>query len=214
LAILKSHEREYVEKVFKFVKEEVKIFFFTQKPENQAERETLEILKEISSISDKIYLTVYDFEKDKSKADDYQIDKTPAIVLEGKKDYGIRFFGVPSGYLVSSLIEDVVQISKNESELTDETKQKLSEVVNPLSLEVYVKSTSPYSPSLVNIAHRIALENDNITAHLINISNYPHLAMRFNIEDVPYTVVNGKISVEGALNEKDFTDKILEAYKG
>jgi glutaredoxin-like protein len=213
LTILKSHEREYVENVFRFVKENVKIVFFAPKPENQAGRETLDILNEISSISDKIYLTVYDFEKDKPKAEVYQIDKTPAIVVEGRKDYGIRFFGVPSGYLISALIEDIVQISKNESELTDATKQKLREVVNPMSLEVFVKSSSPYSPSLVNISHRIAMENENITAHLINISDYPHLSMRYNIENVPHTVVNGRISLEGALNEKDFADKILEAYR-
>ena len=143
----------------------------------------------------------------------YNIDKDPAIVVEGVKDFGIRFYGVPSGYLVSSLIEDVVQISKNDSELTNDTKEKLGEVVHPLNLEVFVKSTSPYSPSLVNIAHRMALENENISAHLVNIADYPHLAMRFNIEDVPHTVVNGKESVEGALDEKDFTDRILKAYR-
>jgi len=213
VAILKRHEREYVENVFKFLKEKVKISFFSQKPENQAGRETLDILNEISSISDKLYLTVYDFEENRSKAEGYHIDKTPAIVAEGIKDYGIRFFGVPSGYLVSSLIEGVVQVSKGESELTDETKQKLSEVVKPLRLDVFVKSDSPYSPTLANIAHRMALENENISAHMINISDFPHLAMRFNIENVPHTVVNGNIPVEGALNEKDFTNKILEAYR-
>jgi glutaredoxin-like protein len=214
VAILKSHERDYVENVFRLVENEVKILFFTQKPENQAGRETNEILEEIASISEMIKLNIYDFEKNQSEVEAYKIDKIPAIVVEGVKDFGIRFFGVPSGYLVSSLIEDVVQISKNDSELMGETKQKLNEVVNPLSLEVFVKPTSPYSPSLANIAHRMALENEHISAHLVNITNYPHLAMRFNIEDVPHTVVNGKESVEGALDEKDFTDKVLRVYRG
>jgi glutaredoxin-like protein len=213
LAILKNHEREYVENVFRMVENEVKIAFFTRQPENQAGRETHAILEEIASISDMIKLTVYDIDKDKDITEDYKIDKDPAIVVEGVKDFGIRFYGVPSGYLVSSLIEDVVQISKNDSELSNDTKQKLDEVVHPLSLEVFVKPTSPYSPSLVNIAHRMALENENISAHLVNIVDYPHLAMRFNIEDVPHTVVNGKESVEGALDEKDFTDKILAVYR-
>jgi thioredoxin-like negative regulator of GroEL len=59
----------------------------------------------------------------------------------------------------------------------------------------------------------MAIENDNISAHMVNIDNYPHLAMRFNIEDVPHTVVNGKESVSGALDEKDFTDKVLAVYR-
>ena len=214
MAILKSHEREYVDNVFKFVNNDVKIAFFTEQPEKQSGRETHEILKEISSISDKIKLTVYDFDKDQTAVQDYKIDKTPAIVVEGKADYGIRIFGVPSGYLVSSLIEDIVQISKSESELTDDTKKKLTEVVKPLKIEVFVNPTSPYSPSLANIAHRMALENEHISAHLVNLVDYPHLGMRFNIEDVPHSVVNGKVSVKGALDERDFTDKVLEAYRG
>ena len=214
MAILKNHEREYVENVFRLVENAVNLYFFRKQPENQAGRETHAILEEIASISPMIKLTVFDIEKDKSEVDKYKIDKDPAIVVEGEKDCGIRFYGVPSGYLVSSLIEDVVQISKNDSELANDTKQKLSEVVNPLSLEVFVKPTSPYSPTLVNIAHRMALENDHISAHLVNVTDYPHLAMRFNIEDVPHTVVNGKESVAGALDEKDFTDKVLAVYRG
>ena len=214
MAILKSHEREYVENVFKFVNNKVKMAYFSEQPEKQSERETHKILEEISSISDKIILTVYNFQEDQAKVQEYDIDKTPAIVVEGESDYGIRIFGVPSGYLVSSLIEDVIQVSKNKSELTDVTKEKLKEIVKPLQIEVFVKPTSPYSPSLVNIAHRMALENGNISAHMVNINDYPHLAMRFNIEDVPHTVVNGKESVVGALDEKDFTNKILEAYRG
>ena len=213
MAILKNHERDYVENVFRLVENEVKISFFTKHPENQAGRETQAILEEIASISEMIKLTVYDIDEDKSKVDHYNVDKDPALVVEGEKDFGIRIYGVPSGYLVSSLIEDVVQISKNESELTNDTRRKLGEVVNPLSLEVFVNPASPYSPSLVNIAHRMALENDNISAHMVNIENYPHLAMRFNIEDVPHTVVNGKESVSGALDEKDFTDKVLAVYR-
>lgn len=214
MAILKNHEREYVENVFRLVENKVTLTFFSTQPENQAGRETHEILEEISSISEMINLVTYDYDKDKTEVEKYKIDKVPAIVVAGAHDVGIRFYGVPSGYLVSPLIEDVVQISKNDSELTDDTKQKLNEVVNPLSLEVFVKPTSPYSPSLANIAHRMALESEKITAHLVNIEDYPHLALRFNIENVPHTVVNGKDSVEGALDERDFTDKVLAAYRG
>ena len=57
MAILKNHEREYVENVFRLVENEVKIAFFTRQPENQAGRETLEILAEIDSISNMIKLT-------------------------------------------------------------------------------------------------------------------------------------------------------------
>ena len=86
MAILKDHEREYVEKVFKLVENKVALSFFTNQPENQAGRETQEILEEISSISDMIKLTIFDFEKDNAAVDKYKIDKVPATVVEGEND--------------------------------------------------------------------------------------------------------------------------------
>jgi glutaredoxin-like protein len=213
LSILKPAEREYVQGVFKFVENEVKISLFTQEPESHASRETRELLEELSSISDKISLRVLRFDSHKEEASAYGVSKLPGTVVEGRKDFGIRYFGAPSGYLVSSVIENVVQLSKEKSELKEETITKLNGLDSPLNLQVFVSSTSPYCPALVNLSHRLAMEKDNITAHMIDIKEFPHLAMRYHITDVPATVVNKSVTVEGALDEKDFVNKILEALK-
>ena len=212
LTILKDQEYQYVSDVFKYVKNEVKISFFTQESKKQSGREARQILEKLSSISDKIVLNIFDFDKNKKEVTDYRIDKVPATVVEGTKDFGIRYFGVPAGYLVSSLIEDIVQISKNESELKYTSIRKLEVVKKPLNLQVFVSATSPYSPSLVNISHRMAIEIDQITAHMIDVKEFPHLALKYNIIDEPFTIVNDKIPVEGALNEDDFVDIVINAY--
>jgi len=198
--------------VFEFLIEDVKISFFSQQPESHAGRETRQILEELTSMSDKIQLVSYYFDENKQRAADLDIDKLPATIIEGKTDYGIRFFGIPAGYLVSSLIEDIVQVSKGVSELKEDSKVKLTAVDSPLNLQVFVSATSPYCPALVNIAHRMAIENEHITAHMIDITEFPHLAMRYHVSDVPITVVNNKISVEGALDEKDYVQRVLQAF--
>lgn len=211
LTILKKYEHEYIKSVFELVKKDVNISFFTQTHENQSGRETLKILEEISAISDKIHLNVYDFDKDTSAVKKYSIDKLPATVVEGDKDFGIRYFGVPGGYLVSSLVEDIIQISKNESELSGKSKKKLEGIKEPLDLMVFVTPTSPYCPALIHISHRMAMENDNITANVIDITEFPHLAMRYKVVDVPFTIVNNKEAIAGALDENDFIERILES---
>ncbi len=212
MGVLKEHEREYVSKVFKFVNDEVTLSLFRQDHESLSERETRQILEELSSISDKIVLRFFDSEVDKEKFENYQVDKLPGVVVEGVRDYGIRYFGTPGGYLVSSLIEDVIQISKKKSDLKDNSKNKLKDILHPLNLQVFVTPTSPYCPALVNLSHRMAIENNNISAHAVDITEYPHLAMRYNITDVPFTIVNYKISIEGALDEKDYIEKIVQVY--
>jgi len=213
VSILKASEQDYVSNVFRLLNEKVKISFFSQQPESHAGRETRQILEELAGLSDKVQLQTYYFDEHKSEAAALAVDKFPATVIEGKQDYGIRFFGIPAGYLVSSLIEDIVQVSKGISELSDETKQKLNTVDSPLNLQVFVSATSPYCPAVVNIAHRMAIETDQISAHMIDITEFPHLAMRYHVAEVPFTVVNNKISIEGAPDEKDYVEKVLQAYR-
>ena len=69
------------------------------------------------SLSDKVSVEVYDFVEDKALADSLGIDKMPAIAVVGAKDYGIRMFGIPSGYEFGSLIESIKLVSEGESGL-------------------------------------------------------------------------------------------------
>lgn len=58
-------------------------------------KETRQLVEEVSSLSDKINLEIYDFEGDNEKVSSFGIDKIPAVAVQSEKDFGIRFFGVP-----------------------------------------------------------------------------------------------------------------------
>jgi predicted DsbA family dithiol-disulfide isomerase len=60
-------------------------------------------LKEVVALSDKLTLKVYEFKNEQEIARRLGVDKIPAIVFEGQRVYGIRFFGVPAGYEFKSL---------------------------------------------------------------------------------------------------------------
>jgi glutaredoxin-like protein len=171
------------------------------------------LLEEVADLSDKIQLTVYNFQVDKEVAEKYKIDKIPATVLEGKKDYGIRYYGIPSGYEFSSLLEDIVDVSKNESGLTDDSKQMLAKIKKPLHLQVFVTPTCPYCPRAVRLAHKLAMENDNITADMVEATEFPHLSMKYNVSGVPRTVVGEDFPIEGAVPEITLVEKVIEAYE-
>ena len=73
MAVLKAHERDYISQVFRLVEHPVTLTFFTQEHENQTVKETREILEELASISEKIILNEYDFDKHKDKASSFRI---------------------------------------------------------------------------------------------------------------------------------------------
>jgi alkyl hydroperoxide reductase subunit AhpF len=104
-------------------------------------REARQLLEEIAPLSDKLTLEVYNFLTDKEKVAEYSIDKVPATVIHNGKDFGIRFFGVPAGYEFSALLDGIVRVSKGDSGLQAETREKLAKLSQPLHLEVFSTPT-------------------------------------------------------------------------
>ena len=141
MAILKKRDKKAIEKEFERLVEPVKLIYFTQEMECQFCEQTHELLNEVAELSDKLSLEVYDFVKDKDKALQYRVDKIPATIVEGKKDHGIRFYGVPSGYEFSALLGSIIEVSNQESGLSDKTKALLQNINTPIHIQVFVTPT-------------------------------------------------------------------------
>jgi predicted DsbA family dithiol-disulfide isomerase len=65
----------------------------------------------------------------------------------------------------------------------------------------------------VRLAQRFAVENDQIRADCIEATEFPDLAGQYRVYAVPKTVINGTASIEGAMPEEFFLDKVLEAVE-
>jgi glutaredoxin-like protein len=141
MGLLQARDKKVVETEFAKLQEPVKLITFTQEMECQFCQQTRELMEELASLSDKLSVEVYDFVKDKQKALQYNIDKIPAVVVEGKKDYGIRFFGIPSGYEFTTLVEDIINVSIDESGLSEKSKSLVQKIITPIHIQVFVTPT-------------------------------------------------------------------------
>jgi predicted DsbA family dithiol-disulfide isomerase len=65
----------------------------------------------------------------------------------------------------------------------------------------------------VRLAQQASMENDLITADIVEISEFPHLAQKYQVRGVPKTVINEDYVLEGAAPEAMLMDKIGEAVK-
>jgi hypothetical protein len=52
------------------------------------------------------------------------------------------------------------------------------------------------------LAHRFAIESDRIVADMVEVTEFPHLAQRYNVMGVPKTVANEIGLAEGLLPEE------------
>jgi len=194
----------------------VKMVMFTQSVECQFCSETRQIVEEIAELSDSVSAEILDFVADKATAELYGIDKIPAIAIvrveDGEeRDFGIRFFGIPSGYEFTSIIEDIIDVSRGESGLQPKSKEAVAAIKDPVHFQVFVTPTCPYCPQAVRLAHKFAIESELITADMVEAIEFPHLANKFSVYGVPRTVINDKIHQEGAVPEPMMLAKLLEA---
>lgn len=210
MSLLPDDKKELLKKDFmeKLV-DPVKIVMFTQEFECRYCSDTRKLAQELATLNSKITTEVYDFVADGAKAKEYGIDKIPALAIIGKKDYGVRIYGIPYGYELQTLIEAVINVSKGKTDLSDKTKQILTEVKLPVHIQVFVTLTCPHCPAAAAIAHKIAIECDLIKSDVIESSEFPDLAMKYNVIGVPKIIINEKTEMIGAFSEDLFAEHVL-----
>ena len=187
----------------------VRIVMFTQEMECQFCAQTKQLITGLAALNEKIQAEVHDFVADAELAKQYGIDKVPAIVVLGEKDYGIRIYGLPYGYEFQTLMSALSVVSKGKTELSEETKAKLRAITNPVHIQVLVTLTCPHCPAAASMAHMFAVENDMIRADVIDANEFPQLAIKYGVMGVPKVVVNDKVEFVGALPEKMFLEHVL-----
>ncbi len=224
MELLNKEVREATQKKFEAEMEgNVSLLHFTQEPgrlvlmgtlkgqECAFCKETRQLLEEVSGLSGKIDFKVYDFQADKETADRFGIDKIPATVIMGEEDTRIRIYGIPSGYEYMSLIEGIIDVSRRKTALSDKTKEALRAIDKAVRIQVFVTPTCPYCGLAVRLAHQFAMESPFIKGEMVESTEFPHLANRYNVFGVPKTIINETESVEGAVPEEILLEHVLKA---
>lgn len=109
----------------------VELIYFYDKEKCASCEETRQLLDELVALSGKLSLNVVDLDRQPDLGKKYSIHHAPALVLAGRDqaelvDYGIRFYGIPSGYEFGSLIHSIQLVSKRDSGLKPSIRSELS----------------------------------------------------------------------------------------
>jgi glutaredoxin-like protein len=221
MSLLNDNIQKQIRQAFEALTGPVKIVMFTQGedvPACETCADTRQLLAEVSALSDKITLEVHDFAREVKLAEQYHIDKIPAVaILSGgdapdgaPKDYGIRLYGVPAGYEFSTLIEDILMVSRQKLALNAKTLDELKKLTQPVNIQVFVTPTCPYCPRAVVLAHQLALASDLITASMVEANEFPHLSHKYQVYGVPRTVIEDVIHIEGAVPEAMLVEELMK----
>lgn len=211
MTLISAADRGKVKEILSSMANPVTVTLFTKSDGCDYCTETRQLLEELAELSSgKISLSVHDVDKEQAKAAELNIHEAP-VTLIGDKTTGVRYYGIPSGYEFSSLLEDLVDSSRGGTRLAEETRRAVRDIKTPVHIRVFVTPTCPYCPRAVRTAHQFAMENPVIRADMVESMEFPDLANKYEVMAVPKIVINDAVSFEGAMPEQFFLEQIMEA---
>jgi alkyl hydroperoxide reductase subunit AhpF len=142
MAILQPRDEDAVRKEFQRITGSVKLVVFSQElVAGDLCRQNEQLMREVAALSDRISIEMLNPAVDRERAAAYGIEQVPATVVEGARDYGVRFLGIPAGYEFSNLIDSIIAVSSGEAALRDDTKASLAALSGDVQIKVFSTPT-------------------------------------------------------------------------
>ncbi len=139
MAFLSEENQNEIKHIFEELSGDVHLQFFTQRESPiilpgaaacPTCKDTRLLLEEVAALSDKLHLEVHE---------EHDIPHIPALVMTADGVQGkVRYFGLPSGYEFSVLIGSILDVSKAQADLSDETMEVLNSLEKDLHIQVFV----------------------------------------------------------------------------
>jgi len=208
MSLLNEEVRGQLSEVFEGMGNEVTIALFTKEDNCETCSDTKSFMEEVSTLSEQLNLEAYDLEEDSEKAEAYNVDKVPAIVLldADKKYQGVKFYGIPAGHEINSFVTGIMEVSGSGEDLPEDLLEQIKSIDKDVDIKVFVTLSCPHCPGAVAKAHKLALLNDKISGEMIEAQTFGELSQKFNVSGVPKIVINDEFELVG--NQP--LDKFLE----
>jgi alkyl hydroperoxide reductase subunit AhpF len=120
----------------------VRLAVFSQALADPVSEEVRRLVEEIAALEPRVSAEPRNFVLDKDRVETLGIARIPAVAVLGEeKDYGIRFYGLPSGYEFGTLIDAMLLVSSGASSLSDATRAFLGKLEQPVHIQVFSTPT-------------------------------------------------------------------------
>ena len=104
-------------------------------------KETQQLVEEIASLSNKLSVTAVDPAQQPKVAEEYGIDKVPAIVIDSDSKHNMRFYGFPGGFEFANLLQCIIMASQKKTGLSSQTKLALAKIDRDIQVQVFTTPT-------------------------------------------------------------------------
>ena len=201
----------------KHLKADLRLRLYTQRPSPIAIPgrdcrycpQTQQLMEELASLSPKLELQTVDFHTEKDMALEDDVSRIPAIVVGADSGKWVRYYGLPLGYQLPVLVESIKALSRGNTRLSVNSRKQLRRVDRPVHLQVFVTPGSETSAGMALLAQSMSVESAMVRTDVIETEEFPDLARRYGLRQVPLTIINEFTTVPGMVSESELLEKVL-----
>ncbi|MCE2541181.1 MAG: hypothetical protein J4G16_12605 [Acidobacteria bacterium] len=119
----------------------VRLVFFTQTFGCDTCLPARQAADRIAALSERVTVEEHNLVLDHEQVAEYGVEWAPALAVVGTQDVGMRYYGIPDGYEIESLVDAIEIAGGGGPALSDETLDALDALDRDVHLRVFVTPT-------------------------------------------------------------------------
>lgn len=204
MALLDANIVEQLKGYFNQMASTIELVSFLNESDKSKELDSF--LQEVNTISEKVNYVKKSFGEDEKLEKENNISRpTSFTLLKDGKNTGINFCGIPGGHEFNSFILAILGLAGIGKKLEGEQLTKVQGISKQLNIETYISLSCTKCPEVIQALNLIAMNNENITASLVDGGVYPDEVKEKNIQGVPVVYINGE---KASVGEKTIEELI------
>ena len=128
-------------------------------------------------------------------------------------DFGVRLIGLPNGFAMTSFITAVQAVSFRGMTLEAMTRIKLKQLSKPVNIELFSAADNEAGALMAQPLFNMAVVNEHIRTFFIMADQFPTAVDRYSLNYLPHMVLNGRVHMEGVVDEAEILKQISIAVK-
>ena len=189
--LLNDDLRKQIKSILNMMQNEITLVSIIDE-NNEKSLEFRDLILDMESLGEKLHVELYKKSENLEIENKINADKLPVVALLDKdKNYsGVKFHGVPGGHELNSFILAIYNLAGPGQQLDGDILNSIKAFDKKTNLKVVVSLSCTLCPDVVVASQRLAIENKNIEAEMIDLSLFKEIKDKHKIMSVPAIIVN------------------------
>jgi alkyl hydroperoxide reductase subunit AhpF len=119
------------------------------------------------------------------------------------EDWGIRLIGLPRGYAMTVFVAAIQAVSFRGMTSEALTRIQLRKLEKEVRVEMLTAADNEAGVMMAHPLANMAAASPHVRLFVIMADQFPVIVERYSVHYLPHTVLNGRVHIEGVVDEKE-----------